>query len=371
MSATAGLPPMDGAGRIARLRGRLAEADPGVDALLVTHLTNVRYLTGFTGSAATLLVTATEAHLVTDGRYEEQAAGELDASGAPAQVHIGRTLAAQDDVLRELVAEVRRIGLEADHVPWAEQRRLAELLDGVELVPTTGLVEALREVKDEGEVARILTAGAIADDALAAVLPLLETGVTEAAFALALDTAMRERGADDVSFATIVAAGPNGSRPHHQPGPRPIERGDLVVIDFGALVDGYHSDMTRTVPVGGRGALDESRARILDVVTQAQAAGVAAVRAGTPIADVDKACRDLIAEAGWADAFVHGTGHGVGLDIHEPPGVSGTATATLAAGQVITVEPGVYLPGQGGARVEDTVVVTEGGCTPLTRAPKL
>jgi Xaa-Pro aminopeptidase len=181
---------------------------------------------------------------------------------------------------------------------------------------------------------------------------------------------MRRQGADDVSFETIVAAGPNGSRPHHTPSQRAIERGDLVVIDFGALIDGYHSDMTRTIAVGGTEALDETQVRMVAVVGESQAAGVAAVRPGASTKDVDAACRDVITEAGWGDAFVHGTGHGVGLDIHEDPRVSWAADAMLAPGHVVTVEPGVYLPGHGGVRIEDTVVVTESGCRTLTRAPK-
>lgn len=361
------LPAMDVAGRLTRLQARLAPA--GCDALIVSHLTNLRYLTGFTGSAATLVVRPADAVLVTDGRYEEQAAEELRAAGVSVEVVIGRTLAAQADVLRERLAAATAVGLEADHVSWAEQRRTAELT-GAELVPTEGLVEGLRAVKDDGEVARIEAAGRIADAALASLLPRLDAGPTEAAFAAALDAEIRARGADDISFDTIVASGPNGSRPHHQPGARSIERGDLVVIDFGALVDGYHSDMTRTIPVGGLDALDATQRRMLEVVTAAQAAGVAAVAAGAPIAGVDSACRAVIEEAGWGDAFVHGTGHGVGLDIHEAPGVNGTATANLAAGQVVTVEPGVYLPGTGGVRVEDTVVVTDRGARPLTCAPK-
>ncbi|HLT15514.1 MAG TPA: Xaa-Pro peptidase family protein [Acidimicrobiales bacterium] len=363
----AALPPMDVAGRLARLRSRLDGA--GCEVLLVTHLTNVRYLSGFTGSAASLVVSSERAALITDGRYEEQAAEELAAAGVGAEVVIGRTQAAQADELRDRLAAAATVGLEAHHVTWAEQRRLADLVDG-ELVPTEGLVEDLRQVKDDGEVARIEAAARIADAALEAVLPQLDTGPTEAAFAAALDGEMRARGADDVSFETIVASGPNGSRPHHRPGPRRIERGDLVVIDFGALVDGYHSDMTRTIPVGGRAALDATQRRMMDVVTEAQAAGVAAVAAGAPLAGVDAACRTVIEAAGWGDAFVHGTGHGVGLDIHEAPGVNATAAANLVAGQVVTVEPGVYLPGTGGVRVEDTVVVTEGGARPLTCAPK-
>jgi len=360
---------MDVAGRVDRLRASLDGA--ACDALLVTHLTNIRYLTGFTGSAAVLLVHPEAITFVTDGRYEEQAAGQLSAAGVQADIEIGRTIARQEEILREGAAGVPRLGLEAEHVSWASQRRYAQdVFTGAELVATSGLVEAQRVVKDDGEVARIEAACGIADAALAAVAPLLEEGPTEQAFALALDTEMRRQGADDISFDTIVAAGPNGSRPHHSPSGRRITHGDLVVIDFGALVDGYHSDMTRTIPVGGPGALDETQRRMVEVVRASQAAGVAAVRPGVATKDVDTACRAVISDAGWGDAFVHGTGHGVGLDIHEEPRVSTVADAMLAPGHVVTVEPGVYLPGHGGVRIEDTVVVTESGCRTLTRAPK-
>jgi Xaa-Pro aminopeptidase len=360
---------MDVAGRVERLRAALDAA--GCDALLVTHLTNIRYLTGFTGSAAVLLVEPAALTFVTDGRYEEQAAGELGVAAVDAEIVVGRTAAIQQELVSTRASDVARLGLEAEHVSWADQRRYAaEWFPASELVASSGLVEALRIVKDDGEVARIETACGIADDALATVAPMLEESPTEAAFALALDTEMRRRGADDISFETIVAAGPNGSRPHHSPSSRQVARGDLVVIDFGALVDGYHSDMTRTIAVGGADALDGTQARMVEVVGAAQAAGVSAVRAGVSTRDVDAACRDLIAEAGWGDAFVHGTGHGVGLDIHEDPRVSWAADAMLAPGHVVTVEPGVYLPGHGGVRIEDTVVVTESGCRTLTRAPK-
>ena len=363
------LSPMDVAARVERLRALL---DPAAcDALLVTHLTNIRYLVGFTGSAAMVLVQPDAVTFVTDGRYEEQAASQLSSAGVDADIVIGRTVALQREALSGLTGGIARLGLEAEHVTWAEQRRYAEeWFPACELVPSSGLVEALRVVKDDGEVARIEAACAIADAALASVAPHLEEGPTEAAFALALDTEMRRRGADDLSFDTIVAAGPNGSRPHHTPSGRPIERGDLVVIDFGALVDGYHSDMTRTIAVGGPDALDGTQTRMVSVVRAAQAAGVAAVRAGVSTRDVDAACRDVITAAGWGDAFLHGTGHGVGLDIHEEPRVSWAADAMLAPGHVVTVEPGVYLPGHGGVRIEDTVVVTESGCRTLTRAPK-
>ena len=368
----ASLPAMDVEGRLRRLQGALGELADRCDALLVTHLTNVRYLTGFTGSAALLLVPADgSAVLVTDGRYEEQAGEEVARAGAAAEVQIGRSAATQRELLTALTGSLPTLGLEADHVSWADQRRYAGSWFGhAELVATDGLVEALRRTKDEGEVARIEAACAIADQALGEVAPELDRGATELAFARVLDERMRHLGADDISFETIVASGPNGSRPHHSPGERSIEPGDLVVIDFGALVDGYHSDMTRTFAVGGPEALTAEQRRMLTVVAEAQAAGVAVVAPGVATRAVDEACRTVITEAGWGDAFVHGTGHGVGLDIHEAPAVGATADATLAPGHVVTVEPGVYLPGHGGVRIEDTVVVTSAGHRTLTLAPK-
>jgi Xaa-Pro aminopeptidase len=362
------LPPLAVAGRLDRLRERFAEAE--VDALVVTELANVRYLTGFTGSAGVLAVTADGALLTTDGRYRTQSAQQVEASGAPVEIEIGGATA-QREAVQGLVGTAGRVGLEADSVTWAASRRWSDLLSGCEMVATSGVVEALREVKDEGEVARMERAAAIADAALAEVLPLLAADgarPTEEAFALALDTAMRRGGAESTAFETIVAAGENSAKPHHHPTDRPIRAGDPVVVDFGATFEGYRSDMTRTFCIGGEptGEL----ARVFEVVRRSQAAGVAAVRPGTGAKDVDDVCRQVIAEAGWAEAFEHGTGHGVGLDIHEAPTVSQLGTAILSPGVVVTVEPGVYLPGIGGVRIEDTLVVTEDGSRALTTFTK-
>lgn len=357
---------MDVTGRSTRLVDLLDGA--GCDALLVTDLVGVRYLTGFTGSAGLLLVTPDGSLLVTDGRYREQAAEQLAASGAQARIAVGTTLARQREELTRAAAGIATLGLQAAHVSWAAQRSYAgEWFPETELVPTDGLLEGLRAVKDGGEIARMEAAADIADAAFAATRPLLAERPTERAFSIALDLEVRYLGADDVSFETIVGSGPNGAKPHARPGTRVVVEGDLVVIDFGALVDGYHSDMTRTLVVGEPSATQE---RMLEVVLASQAAGVAAVAAGVPCSEIDRACRGVIDDAGWADAFVHGTGHGVGLDIHEAPPVSATSAATLAAGHVVTVEPGVYLPGHGGVRIEDTVVVTDDGCRPITKAPK-
>lgn len=373
------LPPLAVAGRLERLRARLAEAE--ADVLVVTSLANIRYLTGFTGSAAILAVAPEAAVLTTDGRYRTQSAQELGDAGVTAAVEIVvGGLEAQRSAVRALVADggAHAVGLEAAHISWDGSRRWGEVLAGspgshpIELVPTVGVVEALREVKDAGEIARMARAAEIADLALAQTLPLLSSAargtVTELDVALALDTAMRRLGAEDRAFDTIVAAGPNSARPHHQPTDRPIAAGDPVVIDFGAIYEGYRSDTTRTFCIGGEPSGE--LARIFEVVRHAQADGVSAVRAGVAANDVDHACREVIAEAGWADRFEHGTGHGVGLDIHEAPTVGPTGTAILASGTIVTVEPGVYIPGTGGVRIEDTLVVTDDGSRSLTNFSK-
>ncbi|HVB91753.1 MAG TPA: Xaa-Pro peptidase family protein [Acidimicrobiales bacterium] len=359
------LPPMSVSGRLDALRAGFDDA--GVEALLITTLANVRYLTGFAGSAGVLVVTPDGALLTTDGRYRTQSEEQVRDAGAAVEIAIGNLTGQQKSVGAFLSASTR-VGLEAENVSWAGQITWSGLLHTTELVPTHNAVEALREVKDAAEIARMERAAAIADAALYEVLPLLASGVTEEHFALELDTAMRRGGAEGVAFETIVAAGENSAMPHHRPGSRPIRQGDPVVVDFGATYEGYRSDMTRTFCVGGEPEGD--MARVFAVVGASQAAGAAAVRPGIATKEVDDVCRAIIAEAGWADRFEHGTGHGVGLDIHEAPTVSQLGTAILAPGFVVTVEPGVYLPGLGGVRVEDTLVVTEDGSRPLTRFTK-
>jgi Xaa-Pro aminopeptidase len=359
------LPEMSIAARPDRLRSRFADAS--CDALIVTRLPNIRYLTGFSGSAGIVLVTPDELTVFTDGRYSTQSREQIDAAGVDARIEILPTQAAQQARLVDLTRPFARLGLEAHGVTWAQQRTWAAAFGEVDLVATEDLVEGLRRVKDAGEIARIRAACAIADEALASVLPSLAEQPTEREFALDLEVAMRRRGASGTSFDTIVASGPNGAKPHARPGDRRIEHGELVVIDFGCIVDGYCSDMTRTVSVGDPGA--DAR-RLWDVVRASQQAGRDAVIAGVACAAVDRASRDVIDAAGWGELFSHGTGHGVGLEIHEAPRVAKTSSGTLEAGVVVTVEPGVYLPGVGGVRLEDTVVVTDAGAESLTSFPK-
>jgi Xaa-Pro aminopeptidase len=355
--------PLQVAPRLDRLRARFDGA--GVDALIVTYLPNVRYLTGFSGSAGVLAVTATTALLTTDGRYRTQSAEQVTQAGATVEIAIG-PIHAQREAMKAFVGAAARVGLEADHVSWSDSRHWGELIG--EVLPTTGQVEALREVKDDGEIDRMARAAAIADAALEQVLSMLPKGLSEAEFALELDTAVRRNGAESTAFETIVAAGPNSAKPHHHPTERKIGQGEPVVVDFGATFEGYRSDMTRTFFVGGEP--EGELARVFEVVRDSQARGVAAVAPGVGAKEVDEVCRNVIAEAGFAERFEHGTGHGVGLDIHEAPTVSPLGTATLTAGMIVTVEPGVYLPGTGGVRIEDTLVVTDNGSRALTRFAK-
>jgi Xaa-Pro aminopeptidase len=359
---TASLPQMD---RTARLdRTRQAMAEQGIDALAVTKAVNIRWLTGFTGSNGLVVVGPDGLTLVTDQRYEVQVAQQLAGAGVTAEVAITRD---PSDPVAAAVGSAKTVGLESTDVTWAQQRRFLSWLEGRDLVPTEDLIEALRRIKDEAEVARLKMAAAIADAALGAVRSDLGAGMTEAQIATSLDRHMVDLGADGLSFPTIVAAGPNSAKPHAQPSERPISSGDMVVIDFGAAVDGYGSDMTRSFLVGETSARQRE---IFEAVIDAQAAGVAAVADGVEEQAIDRACRDRLTEHGLGEAFIHGTGHGIGLEIHENPILSSRSSGILRSGYVITVEPGAYLPELGGIRIEDSVVVTESGCEPITLSPK-
>lgn len=355
-------PPLRAEGRIGRVRDQLA--DLGVGAAVITDLANVRWLTGFTGSNGTVVVAGDRAVLVTDSRYAEQAPAQLAAAGCSDEVEVA-VARNVPGVVADQFGGVATLGLE-DTTAWRRQLRWDEAVDA-EIVPLNELVEQLRAVKDRAELARIESAARIADEALAATVRMLRPGTTELQVQAALDDAMRAGGATGPAYDTIVASGPNSARPHALPTSREMASGDLVIIDTGALVDGYRSDMTRTFVLGEMSGPVEA---MLDVVTRSQAAGVAAVGPGVKAGEIDEACRSVIGEAGMGEAFVHGTGHGVGLHIHELPRVGSGSAAILRPGHVLTVEPGVYVPGVGGVRVEDLVVVTEDGCRPLTLHPK-
>ncbi len=339
-----------------RLRPGIEVADAAL--LLVTAPANVAYLTGFTGSNGQVLVGVDAAadRVITDDRYADRARREADSL----------ELSLTRDPWSAAVAAVRSAGhhhlaVEADAVSWAQAERLrtqAAEAD-VEVVATSGLVEALRVVKDDHELALLARACRITTDALEELAAeRLLAGASERDLAVWLERRFLDLGADGVAFPSIIAAGPNGAVPHHAPTDRPIGDGELVTIDCGALVGGYHADCTRTYAVGRPPA---PLSEVHDLVVAAQAAGRAAATAGARARDVDAAARRTIAAAGYEEAFVHGTGHGVGLQIHEAPAVARGSAATLRPGTALTVEPGVYLPGTGGVRIEDTIVVTADG----------
>lgn len=349
------------------VRTGTAAATRGCDGLWVTKPVNVRWLSGFTGSNGQILLTADgRMTLFTDGRYSEQSRLELDAAGVEAEVVITR--APLDELATRWNGNA--LGVESHHLTVDALTALGSSL-GAELtfVEVGPLIDQLRQTKDAGEVARLQMAAAIADTALARQEDVVLTGgVSERALARSLEAAMFELGADGLSFDTIVASGENSARPHARPGDRLLEPGDLVVIDFGASIDGYGSDMTRTFVCGGRPS--GRQVELHDAVLRAQERGKAAVVAGVEQLDVDRACRDSLTADGLGAAFVHGTGHGIGLEIHEQPIVSPRSVGILSADMVVTVEPGVYLSGVGGVRVEDSVVVTDTGCDPITHFPK-
>jgi Xaa-Pro aminopeptidase len=346
------------AGRRDALRALLRTAE--LDALLVTDLVNVRYLTGFTGSNAALLVHAdgdAASRFCTDGRYRTWAVPDLetviDRAGALALARDAEGV----------------LGFESGHVTVDRHAALAAVAEGARLERAPGLVQRLRLVKDDAEIAAIRAACEAADAALADLVAAggLAPGRTETEVALDLEGRMRGHGADGPSFETIVAAGAHSAVPHHRPTGTALRRGDLVKLDFGALVDGYHSDMTRTVVLGPAAGWQREQYAL---VAAAQRAGCAAAVPGAAVAAVDSAARSVIADAGRGDEFVHGLGHGVGLEIHEAPSLAATGTGELAAGMAVTVEPGVYVEGRGGVRIEDTLVVRDGAPEPLTLTTK-
>nr|WP_084195299.1 aminopeptidase P family protein [Streptosporangium amethystogenes] len=344
-----------------RRRENLAALLPAheADAILVTGGVNVRYLTGLASSNAAVLIRADAgATLATDSRY----------IGAARRLCADIEVVEEPDVAGALLPESGRTGIEADHMSVATYFRL-----GGDRLRLSGLVESVRMVKDDAEIDLIRTACELTDRAFAEVLPELRPGLTEKAVARALERRMVDLGADGLAFDTIVASGPNGAIPHHSPSDRPLERGDLVTMDFGALYEGYHADMTRTVAIGE--PADWQR-ELYDLVRASQRAGRRAVRTGAALHEVDAAARDLIAEAGYGEFFKHGLGHGVGLEIHEKPFLSPRKPepdhehARMEDRVPVTVEPGVYLPGRGGVRIEDTLVARDGGPELLTRTTK-
>ena len=351
---------MNHAARIARVQRRLDELE--VDALLITAGTNVRYLTGFSGTNGQVLVTRDEAVFFSDGRYAARAASLVQ--GAEISIYSARLA---DRLVPHLKDEgIARLGFEATTVTVAGLKEFSEQFP-TEMVATTGVVEQLRRRKDDDEIDRIREAIRIGDEAFAWVIDHLAPGRSETEIALALEVTMRETGADAVSFDPIVGSGELSAHIHHTPSDRRFEKGDLVLLDFGCRLDGYCSDLTRTVVLG---PATEEQAAIYELVLEAQRTGIDAIAAGSSGRDVDAAARAVIEARGHGDDFGHGLGHGVGLDIHEAPKLATISTDELIERDVVTVEPGVYVRDRGGVRIEDCVLVTSSGAEVLGNAPK-
>lgn len=343
--------------RLERLRERLE------GPFLVTHLPNLRYLSGFAGSSGYLLVSEERTVLVTDGRYGEVAGRVVEAlPGVELEVYQGSLW----PVLGKLLDGMEEVGLEAGAVTWEFVRHVSEETPA-EPIPATGVVEELRASKDEEEIETLRRAAAAGDHAFSRLEELVEDAATESDLGWALQGAMRERGGDRANWEPIVAVGANASLPHHRAGSARLDEG-LLLLDYGCVVEGYHSDMSRTIWRGEEGS-DEWSA-VHEAVLEAQRAAIELVAPGVPCREVDAAARRVLEERGLADHFLHSTGHGVGLEIHEAPRVGSTSSEELESGWVITVEPGVYLPGRGGVRIEDMVVVREEGPELLTGSPR-
>lgn len=344
-----------------RLHG-LAKRLPGDTAALVSAPHHLRYLTGYPSEESWLFVTRDAAYFVTDFRYIEIARETVRGAECVMFTRLG-------DVLRELAERhgITAVWVEEEHTTCAEYARLAKALPLTEGKLDAWLTEQ-REVKTADEMEKICQAQALTEEAFAHILNFIREGVTEREIALELEFYIRRRGAQRMAFDTIAVSGANGSLPHGIPTDKPVCRGELITMDFGAVVDGYHSDMTRTVALGE--VTDEQR-YLYNTVLRAQEASLKTLRAGVTCVEGDAAARRVIEAAGYGDCFGHGTGHGVGLEIHERPRLSPRAGETvLRAGQVVTVEPGIYLAGRCGVRIEDMVCITEDGCRNLTRATK-
>jgi len=350
----------DLAPRLTRFRWELAAAEAA--AALISGTANIRYLSGFTGSYGALIVDAQAAYLVSDFRYRFQAAEQ-----APdfEFIEVRRWVEGVADAIRKLGYQA--IGFEPAHLTHQVHGQLAAELPGIRLVPLNGMVEKLRAIKEPEELARIEQAAAISASAMQRVMSLVRPSISERELALAAEDYIKKEAGAELAFDPIVASGTRSAQCHAEPGERALAAGDLVVIDVGARWQGYGADVTRTVAVT---EADARRREMYAVCRQAQAAGLAAIKAGVRCAELDRIAREVIERAGYGEAFGHGLGHGVGLETHEAPRLTAGEDSPLAANMTVTVEPGIYIAEVGGVRLEDLIVVTENGCRVLTHAAK-
>lgn len=348
-----------------KLENLLKKLPQELDGVMITSEENRRYFTAFPSTAGVLLVSRCGSVFLTDSRYVEAAGKKITCCPVRETKNLKKEL---PDLMREF--KINRLGIEAQRVTVSEYTRYCEMLNDVEIVADGSVdkaINSLRMVKSADEIASIKKAQAITEQAFDHILKFIKPGVTEREISLELDYFMLKNGAEALSFETIAVSGINSSMPHGVPSDKKIENGDFITMDYGAVCDGYHSDMTRTVAVG---AVSDEQKKVYDTVLKAQLAALDVMRPGVRCSDADKAARDVIASAGYGAFFGHGTGHGVGIEIHEEPRVSPSAEDILEAGNVVTDEPGIYLPGCFGVRIEDMVLITEDGMENLTSSPK-
>jgi Xaa-Pro aminopeptidase len=346
--------------RLLRLQGRLESQQ--LAGIIVTKAIHVQYLSGFSGSEAQLLVLPDQAYLCTDFRYIEQA--EKEAQGWEIVKHDGDW----QQIIKNLwTNKEARLGFEAEHLSYNDWEKLARQLPAVNLSPTSGLIEGLRAQKDQQELMLLKKAIALADKGAEHLSPLLIPGCTEREVAEELELFLRRQGAEKAAFPFIIASGARGSLPHGIASDKIIEAGEMVTVDFGAVYQGYHSDLTRVFVLGEPTAKQRS---IYEIVLAAQASAIARAGPNVPCMEVDKAAREVIVAANYGDYFGHATGHGVGLEIHEAPRLSSQSADVLSPGMVVTVEPGIYLPNWGGVRIEDIILITDHGVEVLSQSPK-
>lgn len=354
--------------RVAGLREKLASAP--VDALLVTEPTNVRYLSGFTGDSSYLLISERQAMILSDRRYETQIEAECPGWEAlirgPERTMIALLEQALPTILSTAGSGIR-LGLEAEHVSWQLQMSVQQAIVGVQLVPTSGWVESLRQIKDAAEVAALRRAVWVAQRAFEALRARLRHGWTELEMAHEMEATIRLLGGSGCGFPPILAIDANAALPHAQPSRQTLADASILLVDWGARVGGYTSDLTRMLCVGEPTPVF---ARVYEVVLEAQLAALAAIGPGVPLKEVDGVARRTISDAGFGEHFGHGLGHGIGLQVHEGPRIASVSDGVLQPGMVVTVEPGIYLPGQFGVRIEDDVLITDEGCEVLSSLPK-
>ncbi len=347
--------------RLDNLQKKLSTYD--LDAIIITNLVNVAYISGFKGTAGKALITKQEAFLITDFRYTQQAKFQ-----APYFTVIQYEKKVED-TLNAVISKVKadKVGFEQDTITYEQYDQYLSALSDAHLIPTKGLIASLRQQKQADEVEKIRKAASIADEAFSSILKQIQPGISEKSIAFALEYEMRHRGATSVSFDIIVAAGEHAALPHARPSDTALAVGDLVALDFGCVYEGYCSDMTRTI---GIGHLTVEKQKIYHTVLKAQHAALQSIKAKIAAKEVDGVAREIITQAGYGEYFGHGLGHGVGLQVHEAPRMSPISEDVLSEGMVVTVEPGIYVPTVGGVRIEDLVYITKGGIENFTKSPK-